>query len=664
MVKISKRAWLAVGAAAALVAVVVIWSGLSEVSRGSSPLRVMPAGTGQWTSYGSDPGGSRYSDADQITPENVRRLKVAWTYRTGDLESKAAAMSDSGFEATPILAAGSVIFCTPFNEIVALDPATGRQKWRYDPKVSLTMIPGNAYVCRGVSYWRDTKAPADVPCASRIFMGTVDARLIAVDALTGRRCRDFGQDGQLRVDPGKTLEWPGEYAVNSAPAILADTVVIGSSISDNRRVDAPHGTVRAFDARTGALRWDFDPIPRRAMDPDIKTWRGTPPAEGQANVWSTISVDVKRNIVFLPTSSPSVDYYGGNRPGDNRNADSVVALNGDTGRLIWAFQTVHHNVWDYDVPSQPGLYTIRKDGKLRDVVVTVTKTGFVFVLDRETGVPVFPVEERPVPQDGVPGEVLSPTQPFPVLPKPLAPSRISSKDVFGFTPWDKAACRRRVEALRSDGLFTPPSLGGSAQYPFTGGGANWGSAAFHPGRNVVIVNTNNLLGSVTLRRRADQATLKTQIPAKQEISNQFGTPYVMTRDMVMSPWGVPCVRPPWGRLHAIDMDTGQELWRTPLGTTRDLAPLGIALKWGVPNVGGPAVTAGGLVFIAATVDDYLRAFDIRTGRELWKGRLPAGGQATPMSYVWEGRQYVLIAAGGNARSKTRLGDSVVAYALP
>jgi quinoprotein glucose dehydrogenase len=288
----------------------------------------------------------------------------------------------------------------------------------------------------------------------------------------------------------------------------------------------------------------------------------------------------------------------------------------------------------------------------------------VFVLDRDTGKPVFPVVERPVPQGGVPGEVLSPTQPFPVLPERLSPDRLKPDDVFGFTPWDKAACRRRVAALRAEGLYTPPSLGGTLVYPFTGGGANWGSAAFHPGHNVVIVNTNNLLGTVTLRRREDVEALRRQIPAGQEISKQLGTPYVMTRDIIMSPLGVPCNPPPWGELHAIDMDTGAEKWRSTLGTTRDLAPLGIAIKWGVPNVGGPAVTAGDLVFIGATVDDYLRAFDVRTGRELWKGRLPAGGQATPMSYAWKGRQYVVIAAGGNARSKTRLGDYVVAYALP
>lgn len=650
-------------AATALVVVVVLAIVTREaILRRADPLTAR-AEQGAWGSYGADPGGSRYSDAAQITPKNVRRLKVAWTYRTGDMDVEAKAKADTGFEATPILVGDNLIFCTPFNEIIALDPASGRQKWRFDPKVSPTFTPGNAYVCRGVSHWRDTQAPRDKACASTIFMGTVDARLIAVDALTGHRCQAFGRNGELRLDPAEPLQWPGEYAITSAPAVLGDTVIVGSAISDNRRIDAPKGTVRAFDARTGAPRWDFDPIPRSASDPASATWPSSPPPEGQANVWSTMSVDAARNLVFIPTSSPSVDYYGGGRAGDNNYADSIVALNATTGAVAWSFQTVHHNVWDYDVPSQPGLYTIRKDGKQLDVVVSVTKTGMVFVLDRDTGKPVFPVVERPVPQGGVPGEVLSATQPFPTLPARLSPDRIKLDEAFGLTPWDREACRQKIAGLRAEGLFTPPTIGGTLQYPFTGGGANWGSAAFHPAENVVVVNTNNLLSSVTLRRREDKAALRREIPAGQEISDQLGTPYVMTREILFSPLGIPCNPPPWGELHAIDMSTGLARWRVNLGTTRDLAPLGIAIKWGVPNVGGPVVTAGGLVFIAATVDDYLRAFDIKTGRELWKGRLPAGGQATPMTYAWHGRQYVVIAAGGNARSKTRLGDYVVAFAL-
>lgn len=628
-------------------------------------LDLPPAPPAGWSAYGGDAGGNRFSRAAQITADNVRYLRAAWRYSTGDLQRRPEGIANSGFEATPILVEGSLILCTPFNEVIALDPGTGQQKWRFDPALRADLQPASAFVCRGVSHWRDADAKrAAANCGARILTGTLDGRVIALDARTGRRCRGFGNQGEVRIDPGRSLEWGGELGITSAPAIIGDTVIVGTAISDNRRVHAPLGTVRAFDVRSGAMRWEFDPVPQTPQDSRAESWPTPLPGAGHGNVWSTISVDPSRDLVFLPTSSPAVDFYGGDRPGDNHDTSAIVALRASTGERVWSFQTVHHNLWDYDVAGQPGLYRIRYRGQMRDVVVSATKTGMLFVLDRDTGKPVFPVVERPAPQFGVPGEKPSATQPFAPKPGMLVSAELRPEDAFGLTPFDRGKCREKIAALRNDDIFTLPTLQGSLQFPFGGGGANWGSTAYHPAENVVIVNVNNLAASLTLRRREDKHRLKAEIPTGQEIYEMAGTPYVATRALLVSPLGVPCNPPPWGELIAVDIGSGAIKWRSKLGSTRDIAPLGIKLDWGVPNVGGPIATAGGLVFIAAAVDDYLRAFDIKTGKELWKGRLTAGGQATPMTYSWKGRQYVVVAAGGNARSRTRLGDQVIAFALP
>ena len=609
-------------------------------------------GTG-WAAYGGDKGGNRFAAASEISPGNVNRLAVAWTHRSGTLEGRSdETLWRTALQATPILVEDALVYCSQFNEVIALDPGTGAEKWRYDPEVPTDSNPGNQYTCRGVSYWADTGAEDGAACAARLFMGTVDARLIALDARTGRPCEGFGEGGTVRIEPSISLRWPGEFQITSAPAIVGDVVVTGTSISDNLRTDAPKGTVFAFDARTGEPRWTFDPL---SGSPGI---RG-----GHANVWSTISVDERRGLVFLPTSSASPDYFGGNRPGDNRYANSVVALDGTSGEVRWHFQTVHHDVWDYDVPAQPGLYQVWRDGQARDVVAQVTKTGFVFVLDRETGEPFLPVEERPVPQGGVAGEVLSPTQPFPSVTPAIVPDRLDPGDAFGITLWDRLACKAKLARYRADGLYTPPALEGTLSLPFTGGGANWGSAAFDPSRNLLVVNMNNIASFMTLHRDTGEREQISQISEADEFAPMEDAPYAMTRNVVMSPLGLPCSPPPWGVLAGIDLDSGRIVWRRTLGTTEDLAPGGPALQLGTPALGGPIVTGGGLVFIGAAMDDYLRAFDVSTGEELWKGRLPAGGQATPMSYIWEGRQYVVIAAGGHARAGTKLGHHIVAFAL-
>ncbi len=610
-----------------------------------------------WPAYGGDQGGMRYSSAEAITAENVDRLDIAWTHSSGTFEGREDLKRRSAHEATPILVEDSLVYCTQFNEVIALDPGTGREKWRFDPKLKTEMRPANQFTCRGVAYWKDSLADPEVACASRIFTATLDARVIAIDAKTGLPCTEFDQDGQVQLGPSAPVGDPGEYTITSAPAVVGDVVVTGSSIGDNERVEAPRGVVYAFDARTGAGKWGFDPVPRNPSDPARETWAGSSAdITGHTNVWSSMAVDEERNLIFLPTSSPSPDFYGGERLGDNRYANSVVALKGDTGEMVWHFQTVHHDVWDYDVPAQPGLFQVWRDGKVHDVVAQVTKMGFVFVLDRETGEPFLPIEERPVPPTDVPGEVVSPTQPFPVNTPALVPSEVDPRDGFGLTLWDKLYCQSRLRGAKRNGLYTPPSLEGTLVYPFTGGGANWGSAAFDPARNLLVVNVNNAAHVIKLYERDE--------PHQPgiEMGPMEGTPYKMTRELLLGPTGLPCTPPPFGMIAAVDLNTGAIVWRQKFGTTQDLAG-GLALPTGTPSFGGPIITAGGLIFIGAAMDNYLRALDVETGEELWAGRLPAGGQATPLSYEWRGKQYVVIAAGGHGRSTTTLGDYVIAFAL-
>lgn len=602
-----------------------------------------------WEHWGGDAGGTRFSQHGQITPSNAARLIEAWTFHTGDLVARTPQqIRRSKFEATPLLVEDSLIFCTPFNEVIALDPATGRARWRYDPGIPADFRPGNRWVCRGVTHWRDARAEAGTPCASRIFMGTNDARVIAIDARTGRPCADFGRAGEVKLDPGAPLEYPGEFQVTSPPVVARDVVVVGSSFADNRRVDSPRGIVRAFDARTGEARWTFDPLIRDGIE------------AGHANVWAPMTVDPSRGLVFLPTSSPSPDFFGGKRPGDNRHANSVVALKIDSGERAWAFQTVHHDIWDYDVASQPTLARIDTDTGSRDVVIQATKMGFVFVLDRDTGQPVWPVEERPVPQKAVAGESLSPTQPFPTHLPPLIPQQLDRDKPFGVTFWDRKACGEQLKAGRYDGLFTPPSTEGSILFPMTGGGVNWGGVAYDPLRQILIANTSRAAHRITLIPRAQAQNYKP--PPGTDFGPQRGAPYAMTRSLLASPLGMPCNPPPWGAMVAVDLKAGTILWESKVGTTEDIAPLGIALKTGTPLVSGVLATAGGVIFTGA-MDSYLRAFDASNGRELWQGRLPVPGVANPMTYAINGEQYVVIGAGGHSESGTSIGDSVVAFRL-
>jgi quinoprotein glucose dehydrogenase len=592
-----------------------------------------------WPVYGHDSAGTKFSPLVQINRDNVSQLKPAWTYRTGDLFDPKQEKKEPAHEATPIFVDGTLYLNTPFGKVVALDPLTGKVRWSYDTRIDLKGDYGD-FASRGVSTWLDPRAKPGAPCRRRIYVAPIDARLIALDAATGKACADFPEI-DLTASLHHKPAFKGEYEETSPPAVINDLVIVGSGIADNYRVDAPSGEVRAFDARTGKLRWTWDPIPASLNS-------------GAANAWSIISTDPKRNLVFVPTGSPSPDYYGGLRPGNNAYANSVVALNAKTGKMVWHFQTVHHDLWDYDVASQPLLFDIGKT----PAIAVGSKTGNLFLLNRETGKPIFGVEERPVPKSDVPGEEASPTQPFPVLPKPLVPQQLTAADAWGATEADRKWCTEKLQSLRADGVFTPPSLKGSAIFPGNIGGMAWGGAAFDPEHNLLIIPTNRLAALIKLLPAADfQEERRSHLEA--EVSAQKGAPYAMSRQFLLTPSRRPCNAPPWGTLTAIDTKTGEKRWEVPLGEFAPGHP-----ELGSPNLGGPIVTAGNLIFIGAAFDSHIRAFDVETGKLLWTGDLPNSARATPMTYQGsDGKQYLVISAGGH-KGVNEIGDYVIGFALP
>lgn len=626
----------------------------------------LPANAQDWRYYGADQGGSRYSSAAEITPANVTNLVVAWTFRTGEAERYPEHFPRSAFQVTPLLIDDSLIFCTPFSRVIALDPKLGTARWTFDPEIALDLVVP-VHKCRGIAAWTDPAAAPGAPCHTRIVVGLPDSRIVAIDARTGQPCAGFGRNGEVRVEPDKEHVIRGEVTIASPPVIVNGVAIFGSGVTDSLRADAPSGMVRAFDVRTGAPLWTFDPIPRDPAEALANGWGGDSASRtGAGNVWSLMAADEARDLVFLPTGSPSPDFYGGLRPGDNRYADSLVALKASTGAMVWHFQITHHDIWDYDVPSQPILMDIERGGVSIPAVVQGTKQGLLFVFHRETGEPLFPIEERAVPQNAVAGEHPSATQPFPTLPLPLVPQEITPDDAWGFTYFDRQACRKIIEGLDHGPIYTPPTERGTAMMPGFTGGMNWGSASYDPRRGLLIVPTTRVPSIAQLVAR----DVGVDAPAVDpEVNRAFyfpqeGTPYGLLASFLVSPLGAPCTRPPWGGLTAVDLASGETVWDVPLGTVEELAPLPIPLKLGTPISGGPVSTAGGVTFIGATMDNRFRAFDTSTGKQLWSVRLPAGGQATPMTYVTGGRQYVVIAAGGHGFYGTRLGDYVIAYALP
>jgi quinoprotein glucose dehydrogenase len=620
--------------------------------------------TADWPTHGGDKGGRRWSPLTQINRDNVAGLELAWEYRHGDVSDGSDGTSRTAFQVTPIVADDTLFFCTGANRVIALDPETGVERWIFDPQQRVEKLEGPyGRACRGVEFWRDPEREPDAACAARIFTGTLDSQLIALDAATGRPCDDFGREGRVELREGIGEAEPWEYYPTSPPVAVGDVVVVGALVADNLRSDAPSGVVRGFDARSGALRWAWDPVP--------EGWQ--PPADGlytrgTANVWAPMASDPELGVVFVPTGNASPDYFGGRRRGLDHWSSSVVALDTLTGNPVWRFQAVHHDLWDYDVGSQPALFDFPDEDGPLPAVAQATKMGLVFLLDRDSGEPLFPVEERPVPQTDVAGETTSPTQPFPTHVPPLHPHALSPDDAFGFTPWDRGACRDLIASHRSDGIYTPPSLEGSIHFPGPAGGANWGSVSLDPERRILYVNQSRMPLVVKLLPREEYDALPEKTAVyPNDMYPMEGTPYAVVRGPLLSPLGAPCNAPPWGTLTAVDLVRGEILWEVPLGTTRDQAPFPV--WWlqgdvGAPNLGGSIATAGGLVFIGATTEKAFRAFDTETGSELWQARLPYTANATPITYRLreDSRQFVVVPAGGHGWSDP--GDAVIAYALP
>ena len=623
--------------------------------------------TAEWREYAGDKGGLHYSPLDQIRRENIGRLTRVWTHRSGDAHPGDADNAPTAFQVTPLVVNHTLYYCTGYMRVFALDPETGAERWVFDPGLRAKGTGGPyPLTCRGVAYWESSGPPRDGACERRILYGTKDSELIALDAETGLPCADFGQGGRVALREGIGEAPPWEYYPTSPPLVMGDLVILGALVADQLKVDAPSGVVRAFDVRSGRRVWAWDPVPPGF---EIARRKGELFQRGTPNVWSVLSGDEERGLVFVPTGNPSPDSFGGARRGLDHYGSSTVALDAATGRVIWHFQTVHHDVWDYDVSSQPTLFQVEGVGGGRPALAQATKMGHVFLLDRESGAPLYPVEERPVPQGGVPGETLSPTQPFPTHPRPLHPTELTTENVFGFTPVDRASCRDRLSALRWDGIFTPPTLEGSVQFPHTAGGMNWGGVAIDPVRGVLYANQTHIAMAVRLVPRAEYDAMPAgSVQYPQEAYPMHGTPYGVLRAPLFSRFGAPCNPPPWGSLTAVDLRSGEVLWRVRLGTTRDQAPFPL---WaipatghlGAPNFGGGLLTAGRLYFIGATTDRYLRAFDAESGQEIWSDRIPFTGNATPMSFRLrsDARQFVVIAAGGNPLTGT--GDALVAYAL-
>ena len=645
---------------------------------------------GDWTAYGHTGYGDRYSPAHQITPQNASQLKLAWTFHTGDLPD-AGDPKEIANEVTPLKANGMLYICTPHNIVIALDPDTGKERWRFDPHINRQAKDYQHMICRGVAYYDSgayaranatgalpappAAAPAPTPkgavvaeqikvdtCPRRIFAPTADATIVAINADNGQLCRDFGDNGVIGLYRDQPMKKRGFLNPTSPPLVTQHVLIVGASVTDNGSTDEPSGVVRGYDIDTGRLLWNWDsanPTELAPLPPGQTYVRNSP------NMWSVAAVDEKLGLVYLPMGNQTPDIWGGNRdPQGEHYSSSIVALDVATGQPRWVYQTVHHDLWDMDIGGQPSLVDLDTAHGTVPALVASTKRGDIYVLDRRNGQLLVPAPEQPVPQGAAPGDHTSPTQPFSALS--FQPERkLREADMWGVSPYDQLVCRITFKKYRYDGIFTPPSVQGSLIYPGDYGILDWGGIAVDPVRQLMILNPSYMAFVSKLVPR-DQARQVKGDGSEQGLQPMAGTPFAVDLHPLLSPFGVPCQAPPWGYLAAVDLKTMQRVWMHKNGTIKDQAPFGIPLPLGVPSLGGPMTTAGGVAFLSGTLDYYLRAYDVRTGNKLWQARLPAGGQATPMTYVSDrtGRQYVVVMAGGHRSLGTKIGDSLVAYALP
>lgn len=617
-------------------------------------------------------GGGRYSPLTAINKSNVHLLKIKWIYRHGDYKAGGIfpdrEFKSTAFECTPLVVEGKLIFTTPFNRVIALNPETGTELWKYNPRLRKNRRFANMLINRGIAYWRDTNTVS--PNRSRVFMGTLDARLIAIDINTGRPVKEFGNNGSVNLLDGvEHLVDPWEYNITSPPTVVGDIVVVGSSIADIVRRIQPSGLVRAYDARTGKLIWRFNTIPKEG-EPGNETWENESwRITGGANVWSTITADLERKLIFLPVSTAGPDLFGGDRPGANLFSDALVALDAATGKMVWYFQTVHHDLWDYDLAAPPVLVTVNREGNKIAAVAQATKTGFIFLLNRETGEPLFPIEERMMPVSDVPGEKSWPTQPIPLKPEPLIKQVLTEDDIWNVDSTHYKNCLAKLRSLRNEGIFTPPSEKGSILYPAAGGGVNWSGAAYDPQSGILYVPANADAMVHRLKRLPDRnfdqtsaKVMRTSLKAGWWAITGKGTGlrYSMIDRKHFAVNGIPCKCPPWGWLIAVNMSTGITEWKVASGEDT------VQKIRGLVGFCPPLLTAGGVLFHSGTRDQRLYAYDSDNGNVLAKFDLPAGLHAGPITYKInpEGIQYLVIAPGGHSRLGSKLGDYIIAYALP